>query len=271
MKNLSLFIIAVLLFSVSTPSQTTAELVLGNPSKAKTDLKQPNNYLAVHTSYILSYNKERGSANWVFWHLEKSDIGSTERSNDFAPDTALPKDWWILPNDYSGSNYDRGHMCPSKDRSDTEERNVETFLMSNMQPQTAKLNRKTWKYLEDYTREIVGKDNEAYVFAGCYGENGKIKEKVTIPTNCFKIIVLLPKGDDDLKRIDQNTRVIAVNMANDESVSERWRTYLTTVDDIESKTGYDFLSSISKKTQKIIEAKIDNQNSDSSQKTNKHI
>jgi endonuclease G len=267
MKKLVFCLTILLNVNVSIFAQANLELVLGNPSKAKTDLKQPNNYLVIHTSYILSYNKERGSANWVFWHLEKSDIGNAERSNDFAPDTALPKDWWILPNDYKGSNYDRGHLCPSKDRSDTEERNVETFLMSNMQPQTAKLNRKTWKYLEDYTREIIGSDNEAYVFAGCYGDNGKIKEKVTIPTNCFKIIVLLPKGDGDLKRINKNTRVIAANMPNDESVSERWRTYLTTVDDIESKTGYDFLLPVSKKTQKIIESRIDNLNSENKTKT----
>lgn len=150
-------------------------------------------------------------------------------------------------------------MCPSKDRSDTEENNRETFLMSNMQPQSPKLNQKTWKYLEDYTREIVGKQNEAYVYAGCYGEQGKIREKITIPTNCFKIIVVLPEGDDDMKRIDKNTRVIAVDMPNDETVSIRWRSYLTTTDAVEEKTGFDFLSGVSKKIQKEIESKKDDQ------------
>jgi endonuclease G, mitochondrial len=263
MKFKAIYQLLLLLFiAFSVSAQTSNQLVLGNPSKAGTDLEEANNYLVAHSSFVLSYNNERGAANWVFWHLENSDIGKVERTNAFAPDTTLPKDWWILPTAYSGSGYDRGHMCPSKDRSDTEERNKETFLMSNMQPQTPKLNQKTWKYLEDYTREIVGRDNEAYIYAGCYGDKGKIKEKVTIPTNCFKIIVLLPTGDDDLKRINQETRVIAVNMPNDETVSERWRTYLTTVDDIEAKTGYDFLSTVSKKNQKAIEAKIDNQNAE---------
>jgi endonuclease G len=265
MKKLLPFLI--LLFAFSVQAQTSAvSLALGNPSGATVNESNPDNYLVTHTSYILSYNKSRGAANWVMWHLEKSDIGDTERTNDFAPDTTLPRQWWITPTDYSGSGYDRGHMCPSKDRSDSIERNRETFLMSNMQPQTPKLNQKTWKYLEDYTREIVskGKDGEmeAYIFAGCYGDQGKLKEKITIPTSCFKIIVVLPKGDNDLKRIDKKTRVIAVNMPNDKSVSERWRTYLTTIDDIEEKTGYDFLSEVSKKTQKAIESKIDDQSSD---------
>jgi hypothetical protein len=130
--------------------------------------------------------------------------------------------------------------------------------MSNMQPQTPKLNQKTWKYLEDYVRELARQGNEAYIFAGCYGEKGKIVGKITIPTNCWKIIVVLQEGENDLKRIDKTTRVIAVNMPNDETVSQRWRTYLTTVDDIEEKTGYDFLSNLPKKVQKVIESIKDN-------------
>lgn len=244
-------------FVLSGFAQTDLNHALGNPSNAAADVQQPNNYLVAHRGYTLAYNKDRGGANWVAWHLQKSDIGTVERTNDFAPDTFLSADWWIKPLDYSGTGYDRGHMCPSKDRSDTEENNRETFLMSNMQPQSPKLNQKTWKYLEDYTRETVGKGNEAYIYAGCYGNKGTIRSKITVPERCFKIIAVLPVGEDDLKRVDINTRIIAADMPNDDSVSIRWRTYLTTVDDIEAKTGFDFLSNVSNEIQKIIEAKTD--------------
>lgn len=252
-----LLIIFTLFFSYSVFTQTSDSLILGNPSNAKTDLNQPDNYLVTHNGYALSYNKSRGSANWVAWHLEKSNIGTAERTNAFAPDTTLPQEWWIVPSDYTESGYDRGHMLPSKDRSDTTENNRVTFLMSNMQPQSPNLNRKTWEYLEEYTRELVGKGNEAYIYAGCYGDKGRINNKVTVPTNCFKIIVLLPVGDDDLKRIDNATRVIAVDMPNDETINFKWRLYLTTVDDIEQKTGFDFFSNVSKNIQKEIESRID--------------
>lgn len=252
------FFILISVFTFSVFGQTNTELSLGNPSDAKIDTKKPDNYLVTHSTYTLSYNKPRGSANWTAWHLTKSDVGTVDRSNAFAPDTTLPStEWWIKPGDYTSSGYDRGHLCPSKDRSSTEDANRETFLMSNMQPQVSKLNQKTWKYLEDYEREIARRGNEEYIFAGCYGDKGKIAGKVTIPTNCWKIIVVLPEGEDDLKRIDKTTRVIAVNMPNDETVSQRWRTYLTTVDDIEEKTGYDFLSKLPKKVQKIIESAKD--------------
>lgn len=243
-------------------AQTSDSLALGNPSKAATDLNQPNNYLVVHKGFSLSYNKERGTANWVAWHLEKSNIGKAERTNAFAPDMTLPAEWWIRPTDYTGSGYDQGHLVPSADRSDSEESNTQTFLMSNMQPQVPKLNQQTWRYLEDYTREIIKKDSEAYIYAGCYGDKGRIKQKVTIPERCFKIIVVLANGDDDLKRVNQTTRVIAVNMPNDESVSQRWRTYLTTVDEIEKNTGFDFLSNVPERVQKVIEAKKDEQSTE---------
>jgi endonuclease G len=244
------------LFCLSAFGQLNDHLALGNPSKARTDLSQPNNYLVTHKGFSLSYNKERGAANWVAWHLEKSNIGKAERTNAFAPDVTLPAEWRIMPTDYTGSGYDRGHLCPSKDRSDTEYNNQQTFLMSNMQPQVPKLNQQTWKYLEDYTRELVNKGySEAYIYAGCYGDKEKLKNKVTVPTNCFKVVVILPEGENDLKRVDERTRVIAVDMPNDVSVSSRWRTYLTTVDAIEKITGLDFLSSVPKKTQKAIELK----------------
>jgi endonuclease G len=239
--------------------QQQDSLILGNPSRAKTDLIQPDDYLVAHDGFALSYNKSRGAANWVAWHLERADIGDAERTNAFAPDTTLPRDWWIKPNDYTGSGYDRGHLCPSKDRSSSEETNRETFLMSNMQPQAPKLNQKTWKYLEDYERELA-KNNEEYIFAGCYGDRGRIANKITIPTNCWKIIVVLPAAEgDDLKRINKATRVIAVDMPNDETVSQRWRTYLTSVSAVEKKTGYDFLSNVPVKIQRAIESAKDEQ------------
>lgn len=241
---------------VNTFAQTEIKIVLGNPSNAVADTNQPDNYLLIHRGFILSYNKARGGANWVTWHLSKSDLGDAARSNAFAPDTTLPRDWWIRPLDYKGSGYDQGHMCPSEDRTDTDANNRETFLMSNMLPQTDRLNRVTWRSLEAYTQKTVRSEgNEAYIYAGCYGDNGKIKDKITIPTNCFKIVVLLPEGKNDLKRIDRNTTVIAVNMPNDREIKNSWKNYVTTVDDLEEVTGYDFLSTLSDDIEAFLESK----------------
>lgn len=256
MKKLTLFIFLFLTTTQLTFTQAEIKVVLGNPSNAVADTNQPDNYLLVRRSFILSYNKARGGANWVTWHLSKSDLGDAERSNAFAPDTSLPRDWWIKPLDYKGSGYDQGHMCPSEDRTDTDANNRETFLMSNMLPQIDRLNRVTWRSLEAYTQKIVrSKGNEAYIYAGCYGDKGKIKGKITVPTNCFKIVVLLPEGNNDLKRIDRTTTVIAVNMPNDREIKNDWKNYLTTVDELEELTGYDFLSTLNDDDEAFLESK----------------
>lgn len=240
-------------------AQTALKLVLGNPSNAVAEINTPDNYLVIHSGFILSYNKQRGGANWVTYHLAKSDIGNAERTNAFAPDTSLPRDWWIKPTDMSLKGYDRGHLCPSEERTDSEASNRETFLMSNMIPQTIRLNRGSWKSLETYIQKTVSKMNvEAYIYAGCYGDKGRIKDKITIPTNCYKIAVILPEGVNDLKRITKDTIVIAVDMPNETTNKTGWKNYITTVDDIEEKTGYDFLSTLPDAIQSVIEARKTN-------------
>jgi endonuclease G len=256
MKPLFLLLVYFLAFNVSAQAP---QLVLGNPSDAVQDDTNPDNYLVFHNGFILSYNHSRGTPNWVTWHLSASDLGPIDRTNAFRADEALPIDWRIKNSDYSGSGYDRGHMCPSEDRSSTLEMNRETFLMSNMEPQLHRLNGGVWKSLEGYVQNLVRQNFEAYIIAGCYGEKGTLNDRnrVTIPTNCWKIVVVLPEGKNDLRRISRNTRVISVDMPNRLDIVGGWKNYRTTVDALEAVTGYDFLSRISDTTEAILEAKTD--------------
>lgn len=253
----SLRVLCFLLFVSTVQAQT---IVLGNPSNAVANLAQPDNYLVFHTGYILSYNRSRGAANWVTWHLSGSDIGDIDRTEAFAADESLPADSRIGRNDYVGSGYHRGHMCPSEDRSNTEEANRESFLMSNMQPQIPRLNSGVWKALEGEIQRLA-KDQgmEAYQYAGCYGNAGFVNNKVTIPTHCWKIVVVLPEGNRDKQRIKCSTRVIAVNMPNQATIQSGWRNYRTTVNELETITGYNFLSTLSAAKQTCLQAKIDDQ------------
>lgn len=72
------------------------------------------------------------------------------------------------------------------------------------------------------------------------------------------MILILPLGDDDAARVTTTTRVIAVDTPNNNNVSSTWGIYRTSVDAIESATGYNLLSSVSESIQGVIEAKVDN-------------
>ncbi|MCV4784831.1 DNA/RNA non-specific endonuclease, partial [Escherichia coli] len=82
-------------------------------------------------------------------------------------DTSLPNGWYqVTSQDYSGSGYDRGHMCPSGDRTNSVENNSATFLMTNMVPQLAANNQGPWEDFESYCRTLASQGNELYIFSG---------------------------------------------------------------------------------------------------------
>lgn len=243
-------------------ASVSLHLTLGNPSGATTSTGNKDNFLLVKPQYVLSYNDDRGAPNWVSWHLQKSDIGKVDRLNNFHPETALPTGFKrVVPADYTGTGFDRGHMCNSKDRTKTKTDNSETFSMANMEPQTKELNEQVWKRLEDYSRTLVDQGNELYITAGCYGDAKTIgrANKVTVPERCWKVIVVLKQQNgDDISRVDENTRVITVDMPNKNGIKrDPWQKYIVTVRDVEEKTGYDLLSEVPKGVQDAIETKRD--------------
>jgi endonuclease G len=242
-------------------------LALGNPSGAVTGTSSPTNYLLVRDQYTLSYNRDQGKPNWVSWHLSSAWLGSAIRQDDFRADQDLPSGWYqVKATDYVGSGFDRGHNCPSADRTGSVADNSATFLMSNMMPQAPNNNQQTWANLENYCRSLLDAGNELYIVCGSYGRGGTgsngpastiISGRVTVPSNCWKVVVVLPVGSNDVSRITSSTRVIAVNTPNANSLSSSWGGYRTSVDAIEAATGYDLLANLPTSVQAQLEAKTD--------------
>jgi endonuclease G len=227
-------------------ADTSVNFALGNPSEATSDPANPNNYLIVRDQYVLSYNRDARIPNWVSWHLSPADMGDVDRS-EFQPDTTLPDGWYkVRPSDYTNSGYDRGHMAPSADRTATREDNEMVFLMTNIVPQAPDNNQGPWVQLEEYCRDLAREGNELYIISGVSGTQATLpKGKVRVPERVWKVIVVLPEGNNDLERIDQNTQVITVDMPNRQGIRDNaWREYLTSVDRIEEQTGYDLLGNL---------------------------
>ena len=243
-------------------------LTLGNPSGATADPAQPTNYLFSKSQYALSYHRDRGILNWVSWHLSTDWRGSAARQYDFRPDNTLPAGWYqVQATSYSGSGFDRGHNCPSADRTNTAADNSATFLMTNMMLQAPRNNQQTWANLEDYTRTFLNSGNEVYVICGSYGRGGTgtngylttlDQGRVTVPARCWKVVVILSTGTNDATRVTTSTRVIAIDTPNDQSISTSWGTYRTSVDATEAATGLELLSAVLTAIQQTIEARTDN-------------
>jgi endonuclease G len=243
-----------------------SNLLFGNPSGATNSITMSENYLIDMKFYTESYSSSRGTPNWVSWHIDASRIGSSGRLDNFASFLDLPSNYYqVQSNSYSGSGFDRGHNCPSGDRTSSTEANSSTFLMPNMIPQAPNNNQKAWASLESYLRAEVQKGFEVYVIMGSYGKGGTGSigfaetingGKIVVPKRVWKVAVILPIGNNDLARVTSDTRVLAIDTPNENNISSDWKTFITTIDAVEKSTSYDLLSKLPTAIQKALQAKV---------------
>jgi len=243
-----------------------SNLLFGNPSGATNSITMSENYLIDMKFYTESYSSSRGTPNWVSWHIDASRIGSTGRLDNFASFLDLPSNYYqVQSNSYSGSGFDRGHNCPSGDRTSSTEANSSTFLMPNMIPQAPNNNQKAWASLESYLRAEVQKGFEVYIIMGSYGKGGTGSigfaetingGKIVVPKRVWKVAVILPIGNNDLARVTSDTRVLAIDTPNENNISSDWKSFITTIDAVEKSTSYDLLSKLPTAIQKALQAKL---------------
>jgi DNA/RNA endonuclease G (NUC1) len=265
-------------FTVSTGAAPvyppSVHLTMGNPSNAVADTNTPNNYLMQKPEYALSYNRDKGTPNWVSWHLSDDWTCCLTRVDSFRPDPQVPPAWYrVLASDFFSSGFDRGHMCPNADRNTSTSIpiNQATFLMSNMVPQAPGNNQGPWADLESYLRSLLPAD-EIYIVSGPAGvggtgSNGGVTNTlanghVTVPAQTWKVALILPKASgDDLARVTAGTRTLAVIMPNQDGIRNNdWHIYITTVKQVEALTGYNFFSNVPSAIQNAIESGTDGVN-----------
>lgn len=276
-----LFLSGIIIFALQNSALAKIETVLGLPLEVNNNLafKVPDTanpeIILSRDQYVISYNKLRRTPNWVAWKLEASQIGQSGRSNNFALDLDLDQylsqtmnQHAVDATDYKGSCFDRGHQVPSADRTDTRENNETTFLMSNMIPQTAYLNRVIWEHLEQYSRDLVQKQSKKlYIIAGPVYDKpmGAIgpDNDIQVPSKNFKVIYVLDstQGPEDINVQTPSLAVIMPNILQDGSTDlsnkkelckpvstsradrRDWEKYKTTLSEIEKLSGLKFSTS----------------------------
>ncbi|WP_378174355.1 DNA/RNA non-specific endonuclease [Aquimarina sp. SS2-1] len=242
-----------------------SNITFGNPSNAGSG---STNYYLSKPDFVLSYNNNKGTANWVSWHLSSAWTGNTPRCNCFKRDTSLPSNFFrATSSDYTNSGFDRGHLCPSADRNGSADSNENTYYMTNIAPQAPDNNQRSWANFENYLRSLTLEGNEIHIIAGVAGSGGTGRNgfastidggNITVPDSFWKVALILPNGTDDINRVTTSTRVISINVPNDQGISSDWTQFRTSVNDIESLTGYDLLENISNSVESVLESRIDN-------------
>ena len=237
---------------VATASGTAAyagNTEFGDP----TDGDASNEVIIRRDQYTSSFSPARGIPNWVSYDLEATHFGAEDRCDCFTYDAELPPGQRYTTADYTGAGaaagyaIDRGHLVRSFDRTTGSFDNATTFYFSNIIPQAADNNQGPWAQFENYLGDLARFSNkEVYIIAGASGNKGTVKNegRITIPTVTWKVAVVMPR-DAGLASVTgrQTVEVLAVLMPNEAGIRNvPWQTYLTTVDAVESTSGFDVLS-----------------------------
>jgi len=240
------------LFSLGVPQVSWArvgmdyQMQLGNPTLATVDANNHTHYLIQRAQYAMDYNDTTRQANWVSWSYTTGDTGSTSRQNSYREDTSLPVGFTRIGRATFGTGLDRGHMCPSGDRTASVADNDATFFMSNMIPQTSQNNQGLWATFETYCRSLASGGSEVLITCGP-GDFGttSISNGMKLPGSVWKVVVVAPSGTAlATSKVTTASRVIAIKTPNTASVGSNWASYITTVEQIEADTGCKFFSSL---------------------------
>ncbi len=257
---------ALLLFVALRASATinaSLQMQLGNPSGATADTNNHAHYLVQRTVEALDYNDNLGQPNWASWDLTAGDIGTNSRST-FVTDTNLPPNFTRYATGiYDNSGWDRGHLCPSKDRTDTSTNNDLVFLMSNVLPQSGVNNSGVWLQFENYCRSLVQSTNNFELLLLCGGSgygSARLTNGPFIPAYTWKIAVVLPPGASlATNRITATNRVIAIKIPNDDSATNSWPAYVTSAAQIQVDTSLTFFTALAPDIAAALRAKVDGQ------------
>jgi len=251
---------------VAAPEALTPPVAAENPLAASPhvalgvplDTDSSDDYWMDKGVYVTSYDDARHEPHWVAWRVQGSDLGGVDRSNDFRADPDLPPSFLrIGKDDYAHSGYDRGHMCPSAHRTASHEANSLTFLMTNMQPQLHASNAGAWKGLETWERERAAEGKVVYVVAGgIFGASpATIGPGIAVPDANFRVTVVLEPGQTAAD-VSPATPVFGAIVPNDASVrGTKWQDLVVSVDEVERRTGYDFLSKLPDDVEQTAEAR----------------
>lgn len=151
------------------------------------------NQILEYEHFILSFNGQHKQADWVAYELTKEevDMDGDRCKGCFAEDKNVLSGS-ATGKDYSSTGFDRGHLAPSADFYHSPLVNKQTFLFSNMSPQSPGLNREIWAELESWVRDKASEYGKIYVITGPVFMNnlGTIGDnKVTVPGYFYKAIL----------------------------------------------------------------------------------
>lgn len=199
-----------------------------------------SNLIVCHIQYTSSINPITKNPDWVQAHLTKDVVqGSTDRTDAWQNDPAVPKGFGAVLSDYVGArDFDgnmlaRGHLYNADDSKKNKKLMDDSFNMpSNFIPQVQVCNNSgVWRTIERVVHDWTIHYGELKVVSGpLYLEDkGYIGNGVKIPSHLFKVIYNPALG--------QSTAFI---VPNTKLCGKKPKEFVTSQDEVERLSGITF-------------------------------
>ena len=243
-------------------------------------VKGGNSVVLIHTTsdsygvnYCVEWDKDKKSQRWSCYQLNSSNsITNTSRytsdDNQYPMDPMLSSADYLSQDCFWGSGFDHGHICPSADRLYSYNANLQTFYLTNMQPQYKAFNgslsskeqnnRSPWFRLEGQVRTwaTASATENLYVVKGGTIEDNQIltkdgspwllKGEMRIPKYFF--VALLLKNVQGYKAIG-----FWMEHLDKYASAEPLGNYAVNIRKLEQLTGIDFFCNLPDETEEHVE------------------
>ena len=206
-----------------------------------------------HIGYTASYDCNRLVPKWVAYELTKDETyGNVPRKgNDFwdtDPDLHCRQAHF---KDYSGTEWDRGHMAPAGDMKWSVQAMRESFLLTNCCPQNRQFNSNSWESTERMGRRLARQYGRVWIACGPLfydNQHGSIgRNQVAVPDAFFK--AFLVEKDGQYSAIG----LIMYNIPEHQDIKE----CSMSIDELEAAAGLDLFPALPDEVETRVEAAIE--------------
>lgn len=247
----------------------------------------PNNIVIIHTvpefgvNYCVEWDSDLKPEGWTSegtlrsqrWSCYQMHDGNSSSAKDRKPyvegpdfseypnDPELPERYHFTADPYWG-HYQHGHIFPSADRaySYNKKANMQTFYMTNMQPQDKNFNTQVWSTMEAKVRSWNSsrfRDTLYIVKGGTIDRNEQIitfigsgRNKIPVPKYFF-MALLCKRGTNSTTG---GYRALGFWIQHKSNSDTDLRPYVVSIDELERLTGIDFFCNLPDQYEQIVES-----------------
>ena len=251
----------------------------------------PNNIVIIHTvpefgvNYCVEWDSNLKPEGWTpegtlrsqRWSCYQMHAGNSSNKTDRKPrdtsgefseypnDPDLPARYHFSEDPYWGTGYDHGHIIASADRaySYNNKANMQTFYMTNMQPQVNGFNGKVWANMEAQVRRWNNNSfrDTLYVVKGGTIDRwdqiittiGSGQNKIPVP-KFFFMALLCKKNTNNTNSTTGGYRALGFWIQHKSNSDTDLRPYVVNIDELERLTGIDFFCNLPDQYESVVES-----------------